>query len=105
MIDQSRRYLDFDPADYWKLVKVPVLAMYGEADTQVPAQESRMIFQQLLPAANTQNVTIHLYPKANHIFMEAETGCDDEVPTLSRIVPGYYQTMVTWAVRQIRATP
>jgi pimeloyl-ACP methyl ester carboxylesterase len=105
MKDRTRRYLDFDPSDSWKLVSAPVLALYGEADTQVPAQESRMMFERLLPAPKAHNLTIHIYPKANHIFLESETGCDDEAPTLSRIVPGYYQTLITWAVRQVRTTP
>lgn len=104
-IDLTRRYLDFDPAAYWKLVRAPVLALYGEADTQVSATESRTALERLLPAAKDDNRTIHIYPKANHIFLEAETGCDDEVPMLSRIVPGYYQTLITWAARQIKPKP
>jgi pimeloyl-ACP methyl ester carboxylesterase len=105
MIALTRRYLDFNPVDYWKLVKTPVLAMYGEADTQVQADESRTILQQALPDVKNHHRTVYIYPKAKHIFLEAETGCDEEMPTLSRIVPGYYQTLMNWAVRQIRATP
>jgi pimeloyl-ACP methyl ester carboxylesterase len=105
MIDRTRRYLDFNPADYWKSVKVPVLAMYGEIDTQVQAHESRTMLQQVLPTTKDHQRTIYTYPKANHIFLEAETGCDDEMPTLSRIVPGYYPTLVNWVLRQVRSTP
>ena len=74
MIDRTGRYLDFNPAGYWKLVKAPVLAMYGETDTQVQAHESRMMLQQALPAAKDHQRTIYIYPTANHIFLEAETG-------------------------------
>ncbi len=105
MIDRTRRYLDFNPADYWKLVKAPVLAMYGETDTQVQAHESRTMLQQSLPAAKDHHRTIYIYPNANHIFLEAEIGCDEEIPKLSRIVPGYFQTLINWAVRQVRITP
>jgi hypothetical protein len=57
--------------------------------------------EQLLPAQKDHGRTIQIYPKANHIFVESQTGCDDEVPTLSRIVPGYFHTLVTWAVRRV----
>lgn len=101
MIERTRRYLAFDPADYWKFVSVPVLAVYGDVDTQVPVHES----ERFLPAEKNHNRTLRIYNKANHIFLEAETGCDDEMPTLSRIVPGYFQTLITWALRQVRSTP
>jgi dienelactone hydrolase len=73
MIDRTRRYLDFNPADYWKLVKALVLAMYGETDTQVQAHESRPMLQRALPTAKDHHRTIYMYPKANHIFLEARS--------------------------------
>ena len=32
MIEDNRRYLDFDPASYWIQVRAPVLAVYGEVN-------------------------------------------------------------------------
>ncbi len=105
MIEHARRYLEFDPAEYWNLVRAPVLAMYGERDAQVPLFEAQTMFQRVFPPANGRSRTIHVYSKANHNLLEAETGCDAEVPTLSRIVPGYYQTLITWAIQQVHGTP
>jgi hypothetical protein len=42
------------------------------------------------------SVTHAVLPKANHLFLEAQTGARDEYPGLSRFVPGYFDAMARW---------
>jgi dipeptidyl aminopeptidase/acylaminoacyl peptidase len=102
MIEENRRYLDFNPAIFWIQVRAPVLAMYGEVDTQVATEESQKRLQNALRKAQHRDHSIHVFPKSNHIFVEADGGCSDEYPKLSRIVPGYFQTLITWPLRHVR---
>ncbi len=103
--EHAARYLDFDPAEYWKLVKAPILALYAEVDSQVEADTNRLKLIQILSNAGRQNYFIYTFPKANHVFLEAETGCADEIPNLSRIVPGYYHTLITWTLKLVHVEP
>jgi len=102
MIETNRRYLDFDPAKYWRQVKVPVLVVYGELDTQVDVKESQRIISRAHTKAQNRDHTVVVFPKANHILLEADRGCPDEYPRLSRIVPGYFNTLITWVLRRVR---
>ena len=103
MLERDRRYLDFDPTKFWRRVKTPVLAVFGEVDTQVSTgEESQRILRNALEEAQNRDYAIRFFPKANHIFLEVSSGCPDEFPQLSRFVPGYFDTLVTWAFRQIR---
>jgi hypothetical protein len=102
MIENNRRYLDFDPAKFWIHVTAPVLALYGEVDTQIDTAESQKRLQNLLREARHRDHTVRTFAKANHTFLEAESGCSDEYPKLSRIVPGYFHTLITWALKRSR---
>jgi len=80
MIETNRQYLDFDPAKYWRQVKVPVLVVYRELDTQVAVKESQLIINRALTEAQNRDHTVLVFPKANHILLEADRGCPDESP-------------------------
>lgn len=102
MIEANRRYLDFEPASFWIHVRAPVLAIYGEVDTQIATAESQKSLQSALRKAQHHDHIIQVFPKTNHIFLEADSGCSDEYSKLSRIVPGYFHTLITWTLRHVR---
>lgn len=52
----------FDPLPYWQQVSVPALAMYGELDTNVPAQASA----DRLESLNKPNLEVIIYPGSGH---------------------------------------
>lgn len=53
---------EFDPLPYWQQVSVPVLAMYGELDTNVPAEASALRLESL----NKPNLEVVIYPGSGH---------------------------------------
>ncbi len=53
---------NFDPLPYWREVDVPVLALYGSEDTNVPSQASK----DRLAALNRSNIEIRIYEGSGH---------------------------------------
>ena len=76
-----------DPADlesYWnhmgvvEQTKMPVLAFFGEKDTQGDPIQGAHAYQEALERAENPHSRVELYPGVSHIMTLAETGCMDE---------------------------
>jgi pimeloyl-ACP methyl ester carboxylesterase len=73
MVSPWYRYLlAYDPIESLESLDIPVLALYGERDLQVPPAQS----VPLLEAAweDHPDATIRVFPELNHLFQHAETG-------------------------------
>lgn len=75
-------FISFDPEKYLSKVKVPVLAVNGELDLQVPSRENLDGIRLSLERAGNRNVTIHEFKGLNHLFQKAETGAPSEYARL-----------------------
>ena len=62
-------YINYNPIDDIKKLKMPVFFIYGEKDTQVPAELNLPILNKEIPSAN-----IKIYPELNHCMQHALTG-------------------------------
>jgi alpha-beta hydrolase superfamily lysophospholipase len=91
-----RMLMDYDPAESWRRVKIPVLLFFGELDVNVPPVESWPPIERGLAAAGNRQVTHYVLPGANHVLFAAKTGGRDEYPALNRFVPGYFDRMADW---------
>jgi pimeloyl-ACP methyl ester carboxylesterase len=92
-----RAFIDHNPARELEQVRVPVLAIFGETDLQVPPSLNRVPMQQALEAAGNTDYTITVIPRANHLFLESETGRPSEYATLEKVfVPGLLETVTVW---------
>jgi pimeloyl-ACP methyl ester carboxylesterase len=60
------RDLDLDPADFWQQLKIPCLVLFGESDDVVPASRSASRIEAALKRAGNKDVTIRIFPGANH---------------------------------------
>jgi len=74
-------FLTYDPRPTLARVKVPVLALYGEKDLQVPPDQSVSELKKALEEAGNKDVTVRVYPNLNHLFQTAKTGGVDEYYT------------------------
>jgi len=83
------RNLDLDPLSYWQQIKVPALVMFGELDDVVPAQTSAERIAAALKLAGNRDVTIKIFPKANHTIEQA---------------PDFLDTMLDWTVKRVRVS-
>jgi pimeloyl-ACP methyl ester carboxylesterase len=54
------------PEKYLRAVRCPVLAMWGEDDTAVPARKSAALYRRYLEAAGNHDITIVVFANADH---------------------------------------
>jgi pimeloyl-ACP methyl ester carboxylesterase len=92
-----RYFLDLDPVPYLQRVRCPVLALFGELDTQVPAAENRQAIVAALEKGGNHNYTAEVLPKTNHLYIAAVTGSPREYPALKKeFVPGFLDLLTRW---------
>lgn len=86
-----RDFLNTNPANYIPKVRIPWLALNGEKDMQVLAENLKTI-NELNPSADTR-----LIPSLNHLFLECTSGLPSEYPTLTGdIDPGVIKLITEW---------
>ena len=73
-----RYFLTYDPAPVLEQVTVPVLAINGEKDLQVPYEENLREIEAALRRGGNTSYEIHALPDHNHLFQHAETGAPSE---------------------------
>jgi hypothetical protein len=88
-----QRDFSFDPQPFARRVRQPVLALFSGLDKSTPI-ESAANLANAVP--NKENLTIEFFPTANHAFLEARTGGNAEIPSLSHFVPGMFESMRRW---------
>lgn len=92
-----RGILDFDPTAVMPDVRCPVLALFGAADTLVPAWSSVRAFAEHLPADARHGITV--FPGANHGLFVADP--DPEVPRRDQLAPAYLATVAGFLAAQV----
>lgn len=94
-----RFFISFDPATALRRVTVPVFAVFGGRDLQVPEAANRPRLEAALKEGGNQQVTVKVYPEANHLFMSAVTGEVTEYATLPKaFVPSLMDDLATWVL-------
>ncbi len=99
-------FLDYDPAPTLEKVRCPVLALLGEKDLQVPAEPNRKAIVAALAKGGNTDVTVKVFPGANHLYQAATTGGVSEYATLKKeFVPGFLDTISSWILEKTRPVP
>lgn len=99
--DWFRYFLLFDPGPTLAKVRIPVLAIVGEKDLQVPPQENLVLIEAALKKGGNKNYTILLMPGLNHLFQTAKTGSPSEYGVIEETVsPTALQTISDWILKQ-----
>jgi len=75
-----RYFIMTNPSNFWKKVKCPVLALNGEKDLQVAADENLPAIEKALKG-NKSAKTV-LLPGLNHLFQHCKTGLPAEYSTI-----------------------
>lgn len=73
-----RYYLTTEPALFWRKVRCPVLALNGEKDLQVHADENLTAIRKALEKGGNKDVTTIKLPDLNHLFQHSKTGSVNE---------------------------
>ncbi|MBI3273072.1 MAG: alpha/beta fold hydrolase [Planctomycetes bacterium] len=97
-------FLDYDPAEALARVKCPVLAIFGELDTQVLVGVNRPPLEAALAKAGNADVTVEVVAKANHLYQTAVTGGPQEYALLAKeFAPGFLDMVQSWIARRTGA--
>lgn len=92
-----RFFLSYDPAPALQAMKCPVLALFGEKDTQVIPAQNQPVMEKALRKAGNRDVTFKVFPGANHLFQKAGTGSPSEYAKLEKaFLPGFLETVSEW---------
>ena len=77
-----RYFLTYEPAEVIEQVTVPVLAINGENDLQVPYEENLREIEAALQRGGNDRYETHALPGLNHLFQHSETGSPSEYGTI-----------------------
>jgi fermentation-respiration switch protein FrsA (DUF1100 family) len=84
-----------------KNVKVPVLALNGEHDLQVPAKENLDLIAAGLKAGGNVDVTVKAFPRLNHLFQTSQTGLLSEYGQIEETMsPEVLKTVSDWILHR-----
>jgi dipeptidyl aminopeptidase/acylaminoacyl peptidase len=92
----------FNPITLIEKVTIPVLAVFGEKDTQIDPFQGAEAYEKALKKAGNQFYRVELFPDADHGIMIAETGCMKERRERWRssdshgFAPGFIELMQNW---------
>ena len=102
-------FIGYDVASDWAKVRVPVLGLFGGLDVQVDAGQNRRGLGAALALGGNTDLTVRVFPSANHLFQVAKTGSPDEYAKLPMaFVPGFLDTLRDWLrahLRTLRPVP
>lgn len=91
LVEQSltpwmRYFLTFDPRPALEKIRVPVLALNGELDVQVDAEQNLTAIAAALDKGGNQDVTVYRLPEHNHLFQRARTGLMNEYAAIEETI-------------------
>jgi pimeloyl-ACP methyl ester carboxylesterase len=97
----------WNPMKVIEQVKIPVLAFFGELDTQVDPLQGVQAYKEALMRAGNPNFRVELIAGTDHNIILSETGCLDEREQRSRdewtnYAPEYLDTLEEWLRELIR---
>jgi len=92
-----RYFLSYDPRPALMKVRVPVLAINGDKDLQVPAKEDLEGIEEALKAGGNKDYKIVLLSNLNHLFQTTKTGAPSEYAQIEEtLAPIALQTIGDW---------
>ncbi|MGC3977383.1 MAG: alpha/beta hydrolase [Paludibacteraceae bacterium] len=95
--------LKYDPIPALEKIKIPVLALNGSKDLQVPADENLPPIQQALQKGGNKKNSIVKIEGLNHLFQECENGTPNEYGKIEQTFsPEALNVMLNWINMQIK---
>jgi pimeloyl-ACP methyl ester carboxylesterase len=81
-----RHFLAYDPAANWVLFDCPVLAIWGEKDTQVLFEANRTKLQDIITHNLNLQADLVVLPGLNHLLQKADTGLPEEYDRIDQAI-------------------
>lgn len=94
----ERYFIAYDPAPTLSRLNVPVLAIYGSLDVQVPAEEDAAAARVALE--KNPRATVVTLPGKNHLMQDAKTGGPNEYNDIEETMsPAVLERIADWAAK------
>ncbi len=91
-----KSFIEYDPQSDISKLQIPMLAIFGEKDTQVIYEPNRTKAE-LLKEDGGLNLTIVEIESANHLFQHSNTGLPSEYGMLDkRFADGFVEAIIEW---------
>jgi hypothetical protein len=101
---EMRSFLFYDPAAALRKLKIPVLALNGSRDLQVPPKQNLPAIQAVLAAAGNTDFTVREQPGLNHLFQKCKKCTVQEYAELEETFsPTALEAMGDWLVKHTAA--
>jgi len=92
-----RFFVQHDPVPTLRQVDVPVLALYGSKDLQVPPDQNATPMRTALRSSPSDDVTVRVLDGLNHLFQPAETGLPTEYTQIeTTMAPQALEAVSEW---------
>jgi pimeloyl-ACP methyl ester carboxylesterase len=96
-----RYFVRYDPAPALTRVKVPVLAINGEKDLQVPPKQNLPAIRKALESGGNTRIEVVELTGLNHLFQTAKTGAPSEYAQIEEtMAPLALDTITRWILKQ-----
>ena len=90
-------FINYDPTTALKEVDIPILALFGKKDVQVPAIENALALEKL----ENKNIEIIKMENLNHLFQESKTGMPNEYSEIEQTMsPKVLNLMLEWILER-----
>jgi uncharacterized protein len=94
-------FLSYDPATALSKLTIPVLALNGEKDLQVPPAQNLPVIRKALDTAGNKHYEADELPGLNHLFQTAKTGSPKEYGEIEEtIAPSVLTKIGDWILAQ-----
>lgn len=94
-----RFFLKYEPSTTLKQLDIPVLALTGERDVQVPPDENLPLIEAALAEGRCPDYIVRELPGLNHLFQTSETGSPDEYPQIEEtFAPVALEMIADWVL-------
>lgn len=92
-----RYFIRYDPVPVLRQIDVPVLALYGSNDLQVPPTQNADPMRTALEQRPNNDVTVRVLDGLNHLFQPADTGSPAEYAQIETTMASEaLQTVTAW---------
>ncbi len=96
-----KSFVEYDPRPDIHALDIPVLALFGDLDTQVPVASNSTQMSEAIDKSSAPSHTLAVVFQANHIFQEAVTGAIEEYWELEPAFhPQFLEFLFDWLAIQ-----
>ena len=86
----------FNPTTLIEKITIPVLAIFGENDTQIDPYQGADAYKKALENAGNPSYRVVLFPEADHGIFLSKTGCIKDRGSSRDYASGYIELMQEW---------